>query len=97
AVRGYMAHERATLEQLTRLRAQAMSGTIDPATRLALDAEMGGLLMRVFAVAEAYPDLKASASVTMLQRTLNEVEAQIAAARRTYNAAVTEYNTGIEV
>jgi LemA protein len=46
---------------------------------------------------EAYPDLKASETVTLLQRSLNEVEAQIAAARRTYNAAATGFNTAIEV
>jgi LemA protein len=97
AVRGYMDHERGVLEQLTSLRAQATGAAVDPATRVALDAQMGGLLTRVFAVAEQYPDLKASSSVTLLQRTLNEVEAQIAAARRTYNAAVTDYNTSIEV
>ena len=57
---------------------------------------MGGLLAHVFARAEAYPDLKAADTVLMLQRTLNEIEAQIAAVRRAYNAAVTEYNTGRE-
>lgn len=97
AVRGYMQHERGVLERLTSLRAQATGAAIDPAARVALDAQMGGLLARVFAVAEQYPELKASSSVTMLQRTLNEVEAQIAAARRTYNAAVTDYNTSIQV
>jgi LemA protein len=96
AVRGYMEHERGVLEQLTTVRAQATASGLDPATRLALDSQLGGLLSRVFAVAEGYPDLKAASSVVMLQRTLNEVEAQIAAARRTYNAAVTDYNTGIE-
>ena len=97
AVRGYMQHERDVLERLTSLRAAATAATIDPATRLALDTQMSGLLTRVFAVAEQYPDLKASAAVTMLQRSLNEVEAQIAAARRSYNASVTDYNTAIEV
>ena len=96
AVRGYMEYERGTLEQLTSLRARATTQGVDAATRLALDAQIGSLMTRVFAVAESYPDLKSSASVLMLQRTLNEVEAQIAAARRTYNAAVTDYNTQIE-
>jgi LemA protein len=96
AVRGYMEYERGTLEQLTALRARATSSGIDAGTRLALDAQMGSLMSRVFALAEQYPDLKSAGSVLMLQRTLNEVEAQIAAARRTYNAAVTDYNTQIE-
>jgi LemA protein len=69
---------------------------LDPNLRLALDAQMGRLLAQVFVRAEQYPDLKSADTVMMLQRTLNEVEAQIAAARRSYNAAVTWYNTGIE-
>ena len=96
ALRGYMEYERGTLEQLTSLRARATTQGIDTGTRLALDAQLGSLMTRAFVLTENYPDLKSSASVLMLQRTLNEVEAQIAAARRTYNAAVTEYNTQIE-
>ena len=96
SVRGYMEHERDVLEHLTSLRASAVADGVDPATRLALDAQMGGLLTHVFARVENYPNLKAADTVVMLQRTLNEVEAQIAAARRTYNMAVTEYNTGLE-
>ena len=96
SVKGYMQYERDVLEQLTALRARAVTEGLDPAARLALDAEMGGLLTHVFARAEAYPDLKAADTVLMLQRTLNEIEAQIAAARRAYNAAVTDYNTGRE-
>src|SRR5262245_39703833 len=96
ATRGYMDHERGVLEDLTRLRAQATATGVDTATRMMLDAQMGGLLSRVFLVAEQYPDLKASSAVVMLQRTLNEVEAQLAAARRTYNAAATDYNIHAE-
>jgi len=96
ATRGYMDHERGVLEDLTRLRAQATATGVDTATRMALDAQIGGLLSRIFLVAEQYPDLKASSAVLMLQRTLNEVEAQLAAARRTYNAAATDYNIHVE-
>ena len=96
SVTGYMQYERDVLEQLTALRARAVTEGLDPAARLALDAQMGGLLTHVFARAEAYPDLKAAGTVLMLQRTLNEIESQIAAARRAYNAAVTDYNTGRE-
>jgi LemA protein len=92
AVRGYMQYERGVLEQLTSLRSQATAGNLDAAARLNIDGRMSGLLGRVFAAVEQYPALKAAESVLMLQRTLNEVEAQIAAARRTYNASVTEYN-----
>ncbi len=97
SVQGYMQHERDLLERLTALRARAVTDGLDPATRFALDGQMGGLLTHVFARAEQYPALKAADTVMLLQRTLNEVEAQIAAARRAYNAAVTDYNTGREV
>ncbi len=96
AVRGYMGHEQGVLTQLTELRARATAADAGPAERMALDGQMAGLLHGIVARAEAYPDLKASQVVVVLQQSLNEVEAQIAAARRTYNAAVTAYNTGIE-
>lgn len=96
AVRGSMAHEQGTLERLVTLREQAARPGAGAAERMALDGEMSGLLRGLVARVEAYPELKANDSVVMLQRSLNEVEAQIAAARRTYNAAVTGYNTAIE-
>ena len=96
AVSGYLSHERATLERLTELRAAAMAPSASAAQRIDLDQQMSGLLGRLVVQAEAYPDLKASANFVDLQHTLNEVEAQLAAARRTYNASVTDYNTAIE-
>lgn len=97
AMRAYMTHERGTLDELTRLRERAGAPGMSPDERVALDQQMSGLMRGLMVRAEAYPDLKASDTVTMLQRSLNEVEAQIAAARRTYNAAVTGFNTAIEV
>jgi LemA protein len=96
AVRGYMAHERGVLETLTDLRTRASAPGLAPDERVALDAQMAGLLRGVFARVEAYPQLKANETVLLLQRSLNEIEAQIAAARRTYNAAATIYNTSTE-
>ena len=96
AVRGYMTHERGTLEQLTSLRNQATAPGVPADKRMALDSQMSGLLQGLIVRAEAYPDLKASESVVMLQRSLNEVESQIAAARRAYNAAATSYNNTTE-
>jgi LemA protein len=96
AVRGYMAHERGVLERLTMLRQQASAPGLTADARMALDGQMAGLLQGIVARVEAYPQLKANETVLMLQRSLNEVEAQIAAARRTYNAAVTAYNTSVE-
>ena len=96
AVRGYMTHERGTLEQLTALRNQASAPGVPAEKRLALDGQMSGMLTGLLARVEAYPELKASDSVVMLQRSLNEVESQIAAARRAYNAAATGYNNTVE-
>lgn len=97
SMRVYMTHERGTLDELTQLREKASAAGASAAERVALDAQMSGLMRGLMVRAEAYPDLKASETVTLLQRSLNEVEAQIAAARRTYNAAVTGFNTAIEV
>lgn len=95
-VKGAMHHERSVLEHLTALRAQAAAPGVPGSERLALDGQMAGLLRGVMARVEAYPDLKANQAVLLLQRTLNEVEDQIAAARRTYNASATALNTLVE-
>ena len=96
SVKAYMAHESGTLEKLTELRTRAASAT-SPAERLSLDKEISGVLKNVMVHVEAYPDLKASANMIQLQRSLNEVEEQISASRRAYNAAVTEYNLAIRI
>ena len=96
SVKAYMKHESGTLEKLTELRTRAASAT-DPAERLALDKEMSGALKGLMVQVEAYPDLKASANVEQLQRSLNEIEEQISASRRAYNAAVTDYNLAIRI
>ena len=96
SVKAYMKHESGTLEKLTELRTRAAAAS-DPAERLALDREMSGALKNLFVQVEAYPDLKASANVEQLQRSLNEIEEQISASRRAYNAAVTDYNLAIRI
>ncbi|MEZ5421022.1 MAG: LemA family protein [Vicinamibacterales bacterium] len=97
SMRAYMTHERGTLDELTALREKATRAGASAEDRVAIDQQMSGIMRGLMVRAEAYPDLKASETVTTLQRSLNEVEAQIAAARRTYNAAVTGFNTAIEV
>lgn len=93
-VRQYMQHERGTLEELTKLRAQALGGGTQKAqVENEISRKLGGILV----AAENYPQLKADSTFVTLQRSLNEVEAQIAAARRTYNAAVTDLNNAIEM
>ncbi|MBP5585680.1 MAG: LemA family protein [Lentisphaeria bacterium] len=96
SVKVYMQHESGTLEKLTELRTRAASAT-DPAERLNLDKELSGALKALMVQVEAYPDLKASANVEQLQRSLNEIEEQISASRRAYNAAVTDYNIAIRI
>ena len=91
-VKGYAAHESALFERITALRAAAQNAR----GRLAADGEMAALLPQLMAVAENYPQLKASANFLHLQATLTELEEQISAARRAFNAAVTDYNTGIQ-
>ncbi|BCM94014.1 protein LemA [Abditibacteriota bacterium] len=94
-VQGYATHERSVLEEITRLRAQAQNGGT-PGARLQADAQMAPLFGQIMAVAEAYPQLHASDNFMHLQRTLTELEEQISASRRSFNAAVNDYNTAIQ-
>ena len=94
AVKGYMAHERGLLERLVDIRAEALGA--DAGRRAELSGEAGRAMETVFAAVEAYPELKASAHVLHLQRSLAEIEEQIAAARRFFNAAVTSYNDSVQ-
>jgi len=98
SVKGYMAHEKGVLEEVTRLRtaAQAASGAT-PEERAKVEGALSGALGRLFAVAENYPDLKASQNFLEFQRQLTETEDEIALARRYYNGAVRNNNIAIEV
>jgi len=95
-VKGYATHERTTLDELARLRTSAGAQSTDPATRGAAEAQISAMIGRVFAVAEAYPDLKASTNFQSLQGSLADVEDQIQLARRYYNGTVRELNTAVE-
>jgi LemA protein len=97
SVQQYMQHEKGILEKVTELRAQAMAPGISDEKKIALDKEITSALGNIMVAVENYPDLKANENVMHLQRTLSEVEAQIAAARRAYNQAVTDYNNAIEM
>ena len=91
AVKGYMGHERGVLEKVTELRAQSMK-----AESVAEKGQVEGLLSRalgnLFAVAENYPDLKASQNFIELQKSLSDIEEQIQLSRRYYNGAVRALN-----
>ena len=93
-VKGHAGYERETLESLVRARGRALEAT-GPAERFREEDPLGNELRRIFAIAEAYPDLKAAASFAGLQRTLTEVEDHLQNARRYYNAVVRDFNTAI--
>lgn len=91
-VKGYATHERETLDSVIEARNRAAQGAVNSGD----EAQLRVGLDRLFALAEAYPDLKASTNFQELQRELADVEDKLAAARRALNAAVSRYNAGIE-
>ncbi len=97
SVQQYMEHERSILEKVTELRTQAMKPNVSDEEKIALDAQMNSALGSIMVAVENYPDLKANENILQLQNTLHEVEAQVAAARRAYNQAVTNYNNALEM
>lgn len=97
----FLSHERELLEQVTALRAQAArpADAGDPAALKAkfdAEAQLGAGLGRLFAVAEGYPELKSDATMVEAQRTYQEVETNIAAARRFYNSSVAELRNAVQ-
>lgn len=94
-VKGYASHERGTLEAVVQARNAAMTAQ-GPAQMAAAENMLSGALRQLFALSEAYPDLKANQNFQQLQMELSDLENKIAASRRFFNNAVQEYNTGIE-
>jgi LemA protein len=94
-VKGYASHERGTLEAVVQARNAAMTAQ-GPAQMAAAENMLSGALRQLFALAEAYPDLKANQNFMQLQAELSDLENKIAAARRFFNNSVQEYNTGIQ-
>jgi LemA protein len=94
-VKGYATHERETLDSVTRARAAAESAT-GPADQAAKENVLTQSLRSLFAVSEAYPDLKANQNFLSLQEELSATEGRIAYARQYYNDAVERYNTRIQ-
>jgi LemA protein len=95
AVKGYAAHERGVFEEVTRARA-ALQRAEGPAAAAVADLGLSAALGRLFAVAEAYPELKASENFLRLQEDLTDTEDKISAARRYYNATVMHFNTAVQ-
>ena len=98
SVKGYMAHERETLEEVTRARSQAISVSAsgaDLATRAVTEMALGSAVGNLFVKAERYPTLKASQQFLLLQEQLTSTENRIAYARQHYNESVRRYNTAL--
>ena len=93
-VKGYAAHEQKTLEAVVSARSSAMSAKT-PAQKGQAEGMLAGALKSLFALAEAYPDLKAADGFRDLQGTLSKMEDSIQSARRYYNAVVRDFNTKI--
>ncbi|MCS7186459.1 MAG: LemA family protein [Armatimonadetes bacterium] len=91
-VKGYAAHERNTLEAVIRARNAALAAQ-NPEQRIEAENMLTDALRQIFALAEAYPDLKANQNFLALQQELSAIEQDIANARRYYNAVVRDYNT----
>jgi LemA protein len=95
-VKGYATHEKGTFENIAKFRSQAMQAT-SPNDKAAAENQLTGALKSLFAVAENYPELKASEQFTQLQGSLSQTEDSIQNARRYYNAVVRDLNTKIQV
>lgn len=98
SVKGYAKHESSVFEEVTRARAEAVSSSVesDPAKAAQAEGALSASLMNLQAVAEQYPDLKASQNFIQLQDELSATEDKIAASRRYYNTSVRAYNTKIQ-
>lgn len=96
SVKGYATHESVAFEKVSEARAKAMSGGGATAAHAEAENMLTGALKSVFAIAEAYPDLKANTNFIELQRELSDTENKIQAARRFYNGTVRDLNTAVE-
>ena len=95
-VKEYMKHEKNLLTEITELRAKAVTGEISSDERVELENKIVKSMAGIMVAVENYPDLKANQNFLQLQGAWNEVEEQISASRRAYNASVTTYNNGVE-
>jgi LemA protein len=95
AVKGYATHEREVFEEVSKARAASVNAGSVAATAQA-DAQLTGMLGRLFAVAEAYPELKANTNFLQLQDQLANIEGELQSSRRYYNATVRDLNSSIQ-
>jgi len=95
-VKGYAAHERSTFEQVTQARTKYLSAST-PGDMMKANGELSQVLGRLFAVAEAYPELKANTNFLELQESLSKTEDKISFARQFYNDVVMDYNNSVQM
>jgi LemA protein len=95
-VKGYANHERVALEAVIAARSASLAAGATPHEQAAADNALSGALRQLFALSEAYPDLKANASFVSLQEELSNTESRIAYARQFYGDSVAAYNTAIQ-
>ncbi|MBU6316773.1 MAG: LemA family protein [Acidobacteria bacterium] len=95
-VKGYAAHERETLEAVVKARNAALAAPGTPAGQAAADNMISGALRQLFALSEAYPDLKANQNFLALQEELTATEGRVAYARQFYNDSVLSYNNRLQ-
>lgn len=97
SVQEYMKHEKGVLTEITNLRSRAMSPDISNDEKVEINNQLSKALGGMRIAVENYPDLKANQNFLQLQAAMNEIEEQISAARRAFNAVVTEFNNSVEM
>ena len=95
-VKGYATHEKSVFENVTKARSQAMQAGTDIKAKAQAENMLSGALKSLFAVAEAYPNLKANENFKLLQEQLDGIESKIAYARQFYNDSVLEFNNSMQ-
>ncbi len=96
-VKGFASHERELLEAIVKARSTAMEAKHLSEQRLKTEADLSNMLPQLMVLSENYPELSSDAHFLNLQRNLTEIESQIAAARRAYNASILNYNNSIDM
>jgi len=96
AVKKYTEHEKELLSKLTEMRVKATGSNLNSDEKVDLDNQIAASIRNIILSVENYPELKANENFINLQNSLNEAESQISAARRTYNAVITDYNNAIQ-
>lgn len=96
-VKQYAVHEKSLLENIVQLRNSALNGEAGSKEQFEREGRIGQALHQIMVVVENYPNLKANQNFLQLQASLNEIEEQISASRRAYNASILDYNNGLEM